>query len=39
VGGLGRERTGSGQAIQRVMLVFFHLVRMDKVLEKDFKLA
>jgi len=31
VGGLGRERTGIGQATRRVMFVLFHLGRMNKV--------
>ena len=31
VGGLGRERTGTGDATHRVMLVLFHLVYMNKV--------
>jgi len=31
VGGLGREHTGTVQATHRVMLVLFHLVRMNIV--------
>jgi hypothetical protein len=31
VGGLSQERTGIGQATHRVMLVLFHLARMNKV--------
>jgi hypothetical protein len=31
VGGLGRERTGIGQATHRVIFVLFHLARMNKV--------
>jgi hypothetical protein len=30
VGGLGRERTGTGLATHRVMLVLFHLGRTNK---------